>query len=142
MVSARSGSRKLQTLSPLERANVISDIADQLVKRQEEILLVNKKDLDKALLDGIKGSMYSRLALTRSKIEALATGLHQIAESSYDNVGRTLRHVKVSDTLNLVQKTVPIGNNIILEFITEKCRNNLPPHIILKIIFIHSYCDF
>ena len=110
-ILARNSSRKLQSLTPLERADVITVIAEELVKRQDEILMVNKKDLDKAALDGIKGPMYSRLLLTSAKIEALATGLHQIAESSYRNVGRVLRHTKVSDTLNLVQKTVPIGNN-------------------------------
>ncbi len=33
----------------------------------------------------------------------------QIAESSHNIVGKVLRHTKVSETLNLVQKTVPIG---------------------------------
>ncbi len=33
----------------------------------------------------------------------------QIAESSHNIVGKVVRHTKVSDTLNLVQKTVPIG---------------------------------
>ena len=93
----------------MERASVISTIAEELVKRQEEIMTINKIDLEKATLHGIKGPMYSRLALTTAKIEALATGIRQIAESSYGNVGRVLRRTRVSDTLHLVQKTVPIG---------------------------------
>ncbi len=35
--------------------------------------------------------------------------LPQIAESSNNIVGKVVRHTKVSETLNLVQKTVPIG---------------------------------
>jgi gamma-glutamyl phosphate reductase len=35
--------------------------------------------------------------------------LPQIAESSHNIVGKVVRHTKVSETLNLVQKTVPIG---------------------------------
>ncbi len=100
----------MQSLSPAERANVIAAIADDLLNREDELITVNKLDLEKAALDGIKGPMYSRLALTSAKIESLAAGIRQIAESSYGNVGRVLRHTRVSDTLNLVQKTVPIGN--------------------------------
>ena len=92
---------------------MISTIANALVMQKEEILAVNKKDLEKASSDGIKGPMYDRLVLTGTKLDALATGLQQIAESSHGNVGRTLRRTKVSDTLNLVQKTVPIGSDII-----------------------------
>ena len=89
---------------------MISTIAKNLVMQKEEILSVNQKDLDKASADGIKGPMYDRLVLTSSKLDSLATGLQQIAESSHENVGRTIRRTKVSDTLNLVQKTVPIGS--------------------------------
>ena len=35
--------------------------------------------------------------------------LFQIAQSSHNNIGRVIRHTKVSDSLDLVQKTVPIG---------------------------------
>ncbi len=33
----------------------------------------------------------------------------QIAQTSHNNIGRVIRHTKVSDSLDLVQKTVPIG---------------------------------
>ena len=106
---ARTGSRTLQLLCPSERATVISTIADDLLKRKNEILAINQLDLDKATADGIKGPMYDRLVLTSSKLESLAKGIHQISERSHENVGRTLRRTKISDTLSLVQKTVPIG---------------------------------
>ena len=107
---ARTGSRTLQLLRPTERATIISTIAQDLLKRKEEILKINKIDLEKANANGIKGPMYDRLVLTDSKLESLAKGLHQIAERSHENVDRTLRRTKISDTLNLVQKTVPIGS--------------------------------
>ena len=37
--------------------------------------------------------MYDRLVLTRAKLEDLAKGLNQIADSSLTNVGRVVRHV-------------------------------------------------
>merc|ERR1719510_2446494 len=67
--------------------------------------------------------MFSRLALSPNKIASLADGMRQIAMSSHDNVGRVLRRTKVSDTLDLVQKTVPIG---VLMVIFESRPDALP----------------
>ena len=123
MISARSGSRKLQSLSPSERANVITNIADNLVKRKDEIIRANRLDLDEAQAKGVTGPLYSRLAFTEGKIKSLAEGLHQIADNSFDNVGRVLRRTRVSSTLDLVQKTVPIG---VLMVIFESRPDALP----------------
>ena len=98
-------------------------IADGLLKRENDIMAANRKDLEAATRDGITGPMFSRLALTRGKLESLATGLHQIANSSFENVGRIVRKTKVSDTLDLVQKTVPIG---VLMVIFESRPDALP----------------
>ena len=89
-------------------------IADLLIKKEKDILAANKLDLEAAQLEGITGPLFSRLAITKSKLESLATGLRQIADASYENVGKIVRKTKVSDTLSLVQRTVPIGkpNNL------------------------------
>jgi delta-1-pyrroline-5-carboxylate synthetase len=47
--------------------------------------------------------------MTHQKIVSLADGLRQIADSSHNNLGRILRRTKLSDTMELTQKTVPIG---------------------------------
>merc|ERR1719189_2494811 len=121
--NARSGSRKLQSLSPSERANVITNIADNLVKRKDEIMAANRLDLEEARIAGVKGPLYNRLAFTEGKIKSLSEGLHQIADNSFDNVGRVLRRTRVSSTLDLVQKTVPIG---VLMVIFESRPDALP----------------
>ena len=69
------------------------------------------------------GPLFSRLAITRGKLESLATGLRQIADASYENVGKIIRKTKVSDTLSLVQRTVPIG---VLMVIFESRPDALP----------------
>jgi delta-1-pyrroline-5-carboxylate synthetase len=107
--SARKGSRLLQALSPSERAQIITTIGDSLIRRSDEILNINQLDLDKASKEGLIGPMYSRLAMTHQKIVSLADGLRQIADSSHNNLGRILRRTKLSDTMELTQKTVPIG---------------------------------
>ena len=65
----------------------------------------------------------SRLAITKPKLESLAIGLRQIADASYENVGKIIRKTKVSDSLHLVQRTVPIG---VLMVIFESRPDALP----------------
>ena len=81
--------------------------------------------------------MYDRLVLTRAKLEDLAKGLNQIADSSLTNVGRVVRYAtlpisfltqcnrrtKISNSLEVVQKTVPIG---VLMVIFESRPDALP----------------
>ena len=63
--SARTGSRRLASLSPKDRAEIIKMIADGLITRENDIMAANKKDLEAATRDGITGPMFSRLALSR-----------------------------------------------------------------------------
>ena len=60
-------------------------------------MAANEKDLVAAQARGLTGPMYDRLVLTRAKLEDLAKGLNQIADSSLTNVGRVVRYV----TLNI-----------------------------------------
>jgi delta-1-pyrroline-5-carboxylate synthetase len=113
----------LQSLSPSERANVITNIAENLVKRKEDIMQANKLDLREAEAAGVKGPLYDRLLFSEGKIRTLSEGLQQIADNSFDNVGRVLRRTRVSSTLDLVQKTVPIG---VLMVIFESRPDALP----------------
>lgn len=53
--------------------------------------------------------MMARLLLTPSKLENLAQGLRQIADSSHNILGRVLRRTKIAHGLELKQETVPIG---------------------------------
>ena len=113
----------MSSLTPSDRADIILTIADLLIQKEDEILAANKLDLDAAQLEGVTGPLFSRLAITRGKLESLATGLRQIADASYENVGKVIRKTKVSDTLSLVQRTVPIG---VLMVIFESRPDALP----------------
>ena len=104
-------------------------------------MAANEKDLATAQARGLTGPMYDRLVLTRAKLEDLAKGLNQIADSSITNVGRVVRYrasnlallkkktssiirrTKISSSLEVVQKTVPIG---VLMVIFESRTDALP----------------
>ena len=121
--NSRAGSRRLCSLAPEERADIIRHLAASLLSSEAEIMEANHRDLAAAKARGVTGPLYDRLALSRAKLESLSTGLAQIADNSYNNVGRLIRRTKVSDTLEVVQKTVPIG---VLMVIFESRPDALP----------------
>ncbi|CAH0586840.1 unnamed protein product [Chrysodeixis includens] len=121
--NARIGSRSLQQLSPAERASAIHLLADLLVSKQDEIMEANNKDLEEATKSGLAKPLLSRLSLSPSKLKTLSIGLKQIADSSYENVGRVLRKTKLAENLVLRQVTVPIG---VLLVIFESRPDSLP----------------
>lgn len=121
--NARHGSRIMQSLSADQRASAVRKLADLLISRQDDILEANQKDLSEASKSGLAKPLLSRLSLNPSKLKNLAIGLHQIADSSYQNVGRVLRHTKLADGLDLTQITVPIG---VLLVIFESRPDSLP----------------
>ncbi|KAI8421885.1 hypothetical protein MSG28_009817 [Choristoneura fumiferana] len=53
------------------------------------ILEENAKDLEEAKKNGVAKPLLDRLKLSPGKLKTLAIGLKQIADSSYENVGRT-----------------------------------------------------
>lgn len=123
-IQARGGSRALQSLVPEQRADVIYKLADLLIEHEKEILIANRKDLDLARKAGnLESSLIDRLIMTSSKINVLASGLRQIADSSFNIVGRTLKATQVADDLELRQVTVPIG---VLMVIFESRPDALP----------------
>ncbi|XP_023338909.1 delta-1-pyrroline-5-carboxylate synthase isoform X4 [Eurytemora carolleeae] len=121
--NARKGSRRLSSLAPEERAEAIRHLSNSLLTHQAEIMEANNQDLANARAHGVTGPMFDRLALSSSKLESLCVGLNQIADSSYDNVGRVLKRTKISETLEVVQETVPIG---VLMVIFESRPDALP----------------
>lgn len=108
-VMAREGSKKLRSLGSETRSQIISEIADALETQKRIIFAENERDLIKAKADGLADASLARLKLTEDKLRTLSDGLRQIATKSKDQVDKTLKLVKVSDSLTLRQVTSPIG---------------------------------
>lgn len=106
---ARTGSKSLQSLSADRRSNLISDIADSLILNKDLILAENQRDLTKAKAEKLEDALLARLKLTEDKLESLSIGLKQIASKSKDQLDRTLKLTKISESLLLRQITCPIG---------------------------------
>ncbi|KAM7435607.1 hypothetical protein ABFA07_014466 [Porites harrisoni] len=107
---ARQGGRALQALTAEQRGKIIYKLADLLIERKDEILDANSKDLEEARFEGrLPAPMIARLLLTPAKLENLAEGLRQIADSSHDILGRVIKRTRIAVDLELKQETVPIG---------------------------------
>lgn len=109
---ARQGSRKLQALSSAQRSALLHRVAEALTENEEAILEVNALDVAdgaKAVAEGrLSESLAARLKLSPTKLEALAEGIHTIAEMD-EPIGRLLRHTELANGLNLRQITSPLG---------------------------------
>lgn len=106
---ARNGSKSLQSIGAEGRSNLIADIADSLLENSSLILAENQRDLTKAKSERLEDALLSRLTLTQGKLESLSIGLKQIAMKSKNQLDRTLKLTKVSESLLLRQITCPIG---------------------------------
>ena len=67
------------------------------------------KPTDLFLESGMSQSMMARLFLNENKLQTLATGLRQIADTSQQALGRVLKRTKVAENMELRQISVPIG---------------------------------
>ena len=106
---ARDGSRKLLSAGPEIRSQIITEITEALKTNQAKILAENERDLHKAKIEGLDDSLLARLKLTEEKLKSLRDGLSQIAVKSKDQVDRTIKQMKISDSMQLRQITSPIG---------------------------------
>jgi len=107
--SAKSGSKKLQCAQPITRSEIIKNLADSLITRQNEILRANDLDIQEASISGLSPALASRLKLNPQKLQSLAEGLKHISEDALTTIGKVILRRKISDGVILKKVTVPIG---------------------------------
>jgi glutamate-5-semialdehyde dehydrogenase len=116
---ARGAARELAT-TPSERKNRwLMDAAAALVRRSEEILQANIRDLAKAAEFGLNFAQVDRLRLRPEGIEAAAQGLREVAALP-DPVGRILDSNIRPNGLKVQKVGVPLG---VIFFIYESRPN-------------------
>lgn len=127
---ARDGGQKLQALTGEHRAAVVQRLADLLLERKADIIAANQQDVTAAYNKGMSQGNMARLLLNEQKLQTLAAGLRQIAESSHNALGRVLKRTKMAEDMELRQITVPIG---VLLVIFESRPDALPQVAALSI---------
>lgn len=106
--ASKKASRYLMNLGQSEKNNALKAVADALIKEASVILKANAEDIENARAKGMKASLVDRLALTDSRIEAMAEGLTQIVALP-DPVGEIVASNLRPNGLEVCQKRVPLG---------------------------------
>lgn len=108
LTAARAAARTL-ALAPTERKNrALRILAGELRSATAEILDANRVDLETARANGQAGALVERLALTPERIEAMASGVEQVAALP-DPVGEIIARWGRPNGLEISQVRVPIG---------------------------------
>lgn len=105
---AAAAKYQLQKASADEKNQVLRTAAELLVKRQEEILAANARDLSAGEANGMHPGLLDRLRLTEERVKAMAEGLLQIAELP-DCVGEVLERFDRPNGLHIEKRRVPLG---------------------------------
>ena len=113
--AAKDASVVLATLKTQEKNRALTASAEALEKNIDRVLEANKKDVDAAVANGIKGAFIDRLTLTEARVLEMAKGLRDVAKLD-DPIGEVLYMKTLDNGLIIGQKRVPMGViGIILE---------------------------
>src|SRR6476659_1110744 len=97
--AARAAALRLATITPGEKNASLNALADALVERTPEILEANALDLEAGRENGLSAALLDRLALSHSRIEAMAAGVRKIA-SLPDPVGEVIDGSRLANGLD------------------------------------------
>lgn len=105
---AKLAGRKLAIVSDEIKNKALVCMADALEEEYVSILAANAMDLDNGKGKGLSDALLDRLALTKSRIQAMAEGLRQIATLP-DPIGEVLSTIQRPNGLEISKVRVPLG---------------------------------
>lgn len=105
---AKKASSSLAIASTLQKDKALESIAKLLVESTAEIVVANKKDLEKAKADGLSEGLQDRLMLNPERIAALANSIEKIVALP-DPIGEVVRGMTLPNGLKLSEVRVPFG---------------------------------
>ena len=105
---AKAASRRMAKFKITKKNEVLEMVADELIKKADEIKKANKADVDEAVKNGMKPALIDRLTLTDARIEGMAEGLRQLVALE-DPVGEITSMKQRPNGLMIGYKKVPLG---------------------------------
>lgn len=105
---AKEASSAVASLASPERKAALLRIADNLVRRQAEIIASNEKDVAKGKKMGLSNAMIDRLILDPERIASTASGIQEIADQP-DPVGEITRMWTRPNGLLVGKMRIPLG---------------------------------
>ena len=105
---AREAAAEMAPLTRAAKDTALHAMADALVEQVHVVETANAGDVEAARADGTSETMIDRLALTSSRIFAMADGLRDVAALP-DPVGEVVRGYTLPNGLEVRQVRVPLG---------------------------------
>lgn len=105
---ARAAAHALAVLSAEGKNKILLAMAASMREQEQEILEANAKDIEAGEANGLTSAMLDRLRLDHDRIEAIATGIEEVAALA-DPVGEVLAEWKRPNDIHFEQIRVPIG---------------------------------
>ena len=105
---AKAASRLLARASSQTKNDALLSMADELCRREAEILSANSADMQRGREKGLSDSLLDRLALSSKLIADMAAGLRQVAALK-DPVGEIIGGWRRPNGLEIRKVRVPLG---------------------------------
>lgn len=105
---ARAASRRMAAASTAEKNKALLCLADLLEAKEQEIFEANKRDLAKALENGLKESFVDRLRVTEKVLQLMAEGARQTVALP-DPVGEISEMRRRPSGIQVGRMRVPLG---------------------------------
>jgi len=105
---AKMATSALATLSSPKRKAALLRIADNLERRENEIVIANEKDVEEGKKKKLSNAMIDRLILDSERISSMAAGIREIAEQP-DPVGEVTRMWTRPNGLLVGKMRIPLG---------------------------------
>ncbi len=106
--AARDAAKQLALASTDSKNNALALMADNIRSNMDGILKANRTDVENAKSRNLRESFIDRLTLNPERVEAMATGLEDIAKLE-DPVGATIAQWTQPNGLEFSRVRVPIG---------------------------------
>ncbi|WP_052329767.1 glutamate-5-semialdehyde dehydrogenase [Thermicanus aegyptius] len=105
---AKEASKKLGSLSSVEKRKGLLLMGEALWKHREEIYEANRMDLQRAKEAGMAEGRQDRLRITEERLKGIIRGLEQVAALP-DPVGEVLERIERPNGLQIEKVRVPFG---------------------------------
>ena len=105
---AKEASYTLSFASINEKNNGLLKISESLIKRCDEILEENKKDIEKAIEKGTSNAMLDRLKLDEERVKSIANAVADVIKLD-DPIGEVTSMFKRPNGLRIGVQRVPLG---------------------------------
>ncbi|MCB1915663.1 MAG: glutamate-5-semialdehyde dehydrogenase [Rhodocyclaceae bacterium] len=105
---AREASRRMAGASTAAKNDALLRIAGEIRARRDALLEANRRDMDQARGEGLDNALLDRLSLDPASVEAMASGLEQIATLP-DPVGEISEVKRRPSGIQVGQMRVPLG---------------------------------